>query len=117
MDWLADADHRRIRVVGGWALAEASVGTMLVVVHDEVVEEPPELAFVPDQRAVEKFVADGADPSLSEGVRLWCAGRGDDRLSADGDEDVVEGSGVLAGAVADHEPDGLVLPRRRLRAA
>ena len=52
---------------------------------------------------------DGADPSLREGVRLWRAGwRGDD-VRAEGGEDVVEGSGVLAGAVADHEPDRLLV--------
>ena len=74
LDRLAEVDHRRVTVVGGCSLAEASVGPVLVVVLEEVVEESAELAVVPDQGAVEEFVADGAHLSLSERVGLWRAG-------------------------------------------
>ena len=79
-------------------------GRCLFVVVDEV-EEPGGLVLVPDQGAVEEFVAAGAYRSLGERVGLWRPGWRLDRVGADGGEHVVEGSGVLAGAVADHEPD------------
>ena len=44
---------------------------VLVVVLDEVVEEVLELSLVPDQGAIQEFVADGSNPSFSECVRLW----------------------------------------------
>ncbi len=49
LDRLAEFDNRSIDSVGGCSLVEASVGAVLVVVGDEVVEEPGELALVPDQ--------------------------------------------------------------------
>ena len=77
LDRPADVDHRRrCTVVGGCSLAEVAVGWVFVAVLDEVVEESLELVLVPDQGAVEEFVADGADPSFGEGVRMWCAGWG-----------------------------------------
>ncbi len=47
---------------------------VLVVVLDEVVEEPVELVLVPDQCAVEEFVADGSHPSFSKRVRFGAPG-------------------------------------------
>ena len=84
------------------------MGAMLVVVLDELLEESAELALVPDEGVVEKFVANGADPSLSERVGLWGTGWNGDHVGAYCGENVVEGAGVLTGAVADHEPDRLV---------
>ena len=88
---VADVDFGRVSVVAGCWLVEASVGTVLVVVLDELCEEVMELALVPDQGPVEELVANGADPSLSEGIRLWSAGMGGDYVGGDGGEDVVEG--------------------------
>jgi len=108
LDRLAEVDHRRLIRVDGCSLVEAPVWPVLVVVLDEFVEEPFELSLVPDEGAVEEFVADGADPALGERIRLGCAGWGLDCVGADGGEHLVEGAGVLAGAVTDHEPDRLV---------
>jgi len=89
-DRCSGLDHGFLSVVVGCTLVQASVGSVLVVMLYEVLEESAELALVPYQGPVEEFVADGADPSLSECVGLWSAGRdGYDRPTAGG-EDVVE---------------------------
>lgn len=91
-------------VVGG-TLVEPAVGSVFVVVVDVLVQECSELSFVPDQGAIEEFLAEGADPAFGERVghrRPW---RGGDRGDARSGEHGVERSGVLAGAVVDQEPD------------
>ena len=111
LDRHAEFDHGRLSVVAGCSLVEALVWAVVVVVLDEVVEESVELLLVPDEGAVEEFVADGSDPSFGERVGLWRTWWRLDRLGADGGEDVVEGAGVLAGAIVDHEPDRLLVDR------
>ena len=70
----------------GCSLAQASVGSVLVVILDEVVEKPTELALIPDQGLVQQFVADGADPSLGECVGSRSAELdGDDRTADRGE--------------------------------
>ncbi len=49
-------------------MAETAVGPVLVVVGHELLEEPAQRVLVPDQSSVQEFVADGANPALSEGV-------------------------------------------------
>lgn len=95
--------YRGFGVVGG-CLVEAAVGAVRVVVLEVLVEESAELVLVPDQCSVEEFVADGSNPALGERVgvrRTWWGG---DHVGAGSGEDVVEGSGELASAIADHEP-------------
>jgi len=100
--------------VVGCSLAEAAVGPAGVVVRYEFFEESAKLALVPDQRPVEQFMAHGTDPSLSERVRLRCTvWDGVDR-AADRREHIIEGACVLASAVADHEPDGLVVAHQEV---
>ena len=86
LDGAAEVDFGRVSVVAGCSLVEAWVGTVLVVVLGELCVEVMGLVLVPDQGPVEEFVANGADPSLSEGIRLWSAGRGGDYVGADGGE-------------------------------
>ena len=105
MDRLAKFDHGCVGVVAGCSLVEVPVWAVLVVVLDEVVEEPVELVLVPDQGAIQELMADGTNPTFSESVGLWRTWRRSDRFGADGGEHMVERSGVLAGAVTDHEPD------------
>jgi hypothetical protein len=53
----------------GCALTERSVGPAGVVVLDVLAEESFEMRTVPDERAIGKFAAHGADPTLRECVR------------------------------------------------
>ena len=57
-------------VVDGRSLVDPSVRSVLVVVVDVLVKERTELAFVPDDRAIEEFVTKCANPSLGVGVRV-----------------------------------------------
>lgn len=58
--------------------------TMLVVMSDALLEQDPQLAFVPDDGAVKQFVTDASHPSLRKVVRSGRAGRGGDRFGPDG---------------------------------
>ena len=75
----ASRSRRRRGLVGG-----GSGGAMRVVVLDVVVEERPELVFVPDQGVVQQFVPDGAHEPFRDRVRKGCAGRGPDHIDAFG---------------------------------
>ncbi|MEI2697469.1 MAG: hypothetical protein V9E94_03630 [Microthrixaceae bacterium] len=52
-------------------MVDPAVGAVLVVVVDVLDEQCSELFLVPDDRAVEQFVAECADPSFGVRVRLW----------------------------------------------
>jgi hypothetical protein len=67
LDWADRVDE--VTVVG-CALAQAPVGSMRVVVLDVLPEKQAQLLFVADDRPVEELVAQGANPSLRERVRL-----------------------------------------------
>lgn len=60
----------------GGVLVEGAVGAVGVVVVDVVGEEAAELAFVPDEGAVEELVAQGPDPAFGVGVGPWGLGVG-----------------------------------------
>jgi len=107
-DLLVEFDHGRVALIVGCSLAETTVGSVLVVVGHELFEEPTQLALVPDQGPVQEFVADGANPAFGEGVGSRSAGWDGDDAGPDRGEHVIESPRVLAGAVADHEPDRLV---------
>jgi hypothetical protein len=106
------ADASALSVGARWL--GASVWAVLVVVLDEVIQKPFELSLIPEQGAIQEFVPDGANPSFSERIRTWRTRWGLDRVGADGGEHVVERSGVLAGAVTDHEPDCLPVGHREV---
>src|SRR5829696_1693354 len=86
---------------------------MAVVVPEVAVEDAKEVAAAGEQEMVQAFSAYGADPALGDGVGVRGLDRGADDLGADRAPDVVEGSGELAVAVADQEPDdsGLLIKR------
>ena len=75
---------------------------MAVVVLDAVGDESVELLLVPDDGAVEKLSAQGADPTFGEGAGHRDANRGAQDLETFGSKDLVEGVYELAGAVT-HE--------------
>ena len=110
----AEFEHFGVVLVVGCLLVEASMRAVLVVVLHELVEQPVELALVPDQGSVEQFVSDAADPAFRKGIGFWGAWWGGDRVCTDGSEDVVEGPGVLASAVMDDEPDRLLVCHREV---
>ena len=75
------------------------------------VEDPGEMAGADDQEVVEAFPANGAHPALRERVGVRRPHRRADDLGADGAPHVVERSGELGVAVADHlsdDPPGLL---------
>jgi hypothetical protein len=82
-------------------LVEGAVWPVGVVVVDVVDDEAFELMLVPDDGAVEEFAAQRSDPAFSKRVRDPGPDRCLDDLQSLGSEDVVEGVGELAAAVAD----------------
>jgi len=96
-------------LVVGSALSETAVRSTGVVVRDVFAEEVLEVWAVPDESAVEEFVAHRAHPSFRVRVRDGRVGRGADDCRAVASEDLVEGGDELAGAVADQKPDGALV--------
>jgi hypothetical protein len=80
---------------------------MAVVVLDVAVEDAKEVAAAGDQEMVQAFPAQGADPALGDGVGVRRLDRCADDLGAEPVPDVIEGSGELAVAVAEQEPEVL----------
>ena len=87
------------------ALAEPTVGSVLVVVLEVFAEELFALLVVPDERAVEELAADRADPSFRVRVRDRRVRRGTNDRRALAAEHLIERAGKLFGTVADQEPD------------
>lgn len=79
-----------------------------VVVLDVDAEDPFEVAPVEDQQPVAALGAHGANETLGNGVRLWCADRGAHDPDLFAAQDLVERAAVLAVAVADQEADLLL---------
>ena len=97
------------RRVGVWRLqGECPVRALGVVVVDVDAEHAFEVSAVEDQQPVEALCTHGTDEAFSDSVRLWCADRGADDPDLFAAEDLVEGAGVLAVAVADQETDLLL---------
>ena len=74
-----------------------------VVMLDIYPQDPFKLSATCDQEPIETVTADGSDPALGERVGVWRTKRRADDLDALALEDVVEGAGELAVAVADQE--------------
>ena len=79
-----------------------------VVVLDVDAEDALEVAAVEDEQPVEAFAAGGSNEALGDGVCLRRPHRRLDDADASAAEHLVEGAGVLAVAVADHEAHALV---------
>jgi hypothetical protein len=86
---------------------------MAVVVPDVAVEDAKEVAAAGDQEMIQALPAHGADPALGDGVGVGRLGRCADDLGAEPVPEVIEGSGELAVAVAEQEPDGAGLLIKR----
>jgi len=106
---VAWSDRDDVAGVVGCPLADSTVGPVGVVVLDVLDEQGSKLVFVPDDGPVEEFVTESPDPPLRERVRLRRPWRCSDRGDAGAGEDRVEGSGELAGAVADQELEPVIL--------
>jgi len=76
------------------------VGSVSVGVVDVVDDEPFELTAVPDDRPVEQFTAQRADPALSERIRDRSPDRRLEDLEALCPEDLVKAVDELATTVA-----------------
>ncbi len=90
------------------AQGEGAVRALGVVVLDVDAEYPFEVAAVEDQQPVEALGSDGAHEALGDAVRLRCSNRGAQDPDPFAAEDLIEGSGVLAVAVANQEADLLL---------
>jgi hypothetical protein len=80
-DRFAWADPRDAVEIVGRALVQASVGSVRVVVLVVLLDKHTQLAFVPDDGAVEEFVAVGPHPSFGERIRLELLGRSRSELA------------------------------------
>ena len=103
----ADGGRFRCGLVdgGGGALVDAAVGAVVVVVLEVLDEQLVELAFVPDQGAVEQFGSGGVHEAFSGGVDAGRSGWGVDHVEPVGIEDLVERGYEHGGVVSDQEPE------------
>ena len=88
---------------GGWLRwfePKRSVWAMLVVVLDVHPEDLLQVTTADDQQPVQALGADGTDPPLRVGVRVWRLDRRDEHLGALGAEHVVEPTTEFGVAVA-----------------
>jgi hypothetical protein len=67
-----------------------------------------EVAAVDDQNPVETLAAEGADPTLGIGVRIWGSDRRADDPHPLAAEDVIESETEFAIAVVKQKPEGLL---------
>ncbi len=81
------------------------MGSMAVVVIDELFEYPLEVAASQDEYPIEAFAADAADEPLGEGVGARSTDWSADDPDALGTEDLVEAGCELGVPVPDEEPD------------
>ena len=99
---------------GGWLRwfePKRSVWAMLVVVLDVHPEDLLQVTTADDQQPVQALGADGTDPPLRVGVRVWRLDRRDEHLGALGAEHVVEPTTELGVAVAEHKAQSPSSPR------
>jgi hypothetical protein len=90
---------------------KAPVRPLVIVVPQVLVEDPLKVASAPDQQPVQALLPHRPHPPLRVGVGVRRLDRCLDDLGPIGDEDVVEGAGELAVAVAYQEPRGGDVPR------
>ena len=109
LDQVALPDRDNVGVVVGCALVDPAMGAVAVVVVDVLENQGSEPPLVPDDGAVKQLVTQCADPPFGVRVRTgspwWDPYRCDSRAC----EHVVEGSGELSGAVADQEPEPVIV--------
>jgi len=86
---------------------ESAVRALVVVMREIDAQHSLEVAAAEDQQPVKTLAADGANEAFGVGVCLWCPEWRLDHLDPFAAEDFVEGSGELAVAVVDQEPDPL----------
>ena len=79
------------------------MGSVPVVVLDELVEGRPQVTAATNQRPVETFLADRTHEPLREGIGSPCSHRRPDHLDAPSIEHVVEGLRELRIAVSDQD--------------
>jgi hypothetical protein len=89
---------------GGRLLIERSVRTVSVVVLEVFLQQHGEVVPSGDQKVIEAFAAQGADPAFRNGVRSRCPNRCADDPDVGAGEYRVEGGGELGILVADQEP-------------
>ena len=90
---------------GGAALIHGLVGAVPVVVFFELPQRPQEVALVPDQGAIEKFVAHFLYPALHDRVHAGRGNAGADGRDAGVGEDLAEPGGKLGVPVPDQVRD------------
>src|ERR671934_2758845 len=84
------------------------MGPVAVVVRAVDAEYLFKVAAAENENPVEAVGADGADPALGVGVRVWRLDGRADHLDALGAEDFVEGVAELRVAVVDQKPERLL---------
>jgi len=86
-------------------LVDPTMRPVAVVVVEVLDEQLAELAFVPDQGAVEQFGSGGADEALGGCVGAWRSGWGVDDVELVRREDLVERGDEHGGVVSNQEPE------------
>jgi transposase len=86
-------------------LIHGLVGAVPVVVFFELPQRPQEVALIPDQGAIEEFVAQFLYPALHDRVHAGCANAGEDGRDAGVGEDLAEPGGKLGVPVPDQVGD------------
>src|SRR5215831_661560 len=94
-DFSRIADRFGYRTERG-CLIHGLVGAVPVAVLFELPERPQKVALVPDQGAIEEFVAQFLYPALHDRVHAGCANAGEDGCDAGVAEDLAEPGGDLA---------------------
>ena len=89
-------------------LSESERCGLSVVVGGVEAEHVLQVAAVDDQNPVEALPAEGADPTLGIGVRVWGSDRRADDLHVLAAEELIEGATEFAVAVVEQEPEGLL---------
>ena len=96
--------------VGDWDLeVDPAVRSFMVVVIDELEEDPLEVAFAPDEHPVEALGPRSSYEPFGDRVRPWRPHGCFDNAGADRPHHLVEGPDELGVTVADQEPDGSAL--------
>ena len=77
-------DHRSLALdgsgAGWWIEVKTPVRAGVVVLGDELLDDPPEMPLVEGNDVIQAFAPQRPDPALGHGVRLGRADRGQHRL-------------------------------------